>query len=311
MLLHSSKTDSSITEWLKKKSGKYTHPSIRNEFIKIMALSILRDIACNIRKGVFYTIMADEVTDSSNQEHFVLCLRWVNVNLKPHEEFIGLHIEPNICADTLVACIRDVLIRMNLTLKIAEASVMMALATCLEQNPGMATQIKAEEPRAIFRHCHGHSLQLAVGDMMKEVNNLEDVLDTASEISKLLKFSPKREALFKKLKEDLAPEFPGFRTWCPIRWSVIGGSLPSVIDNWNVLQELWDERLETKLETDIKGRIIRAKYHMGTFVYFYGVNLGGMLLKNSENLFRTTQTSHMCVAEFKLVAALTTKTSTT
>ena len=120
LLLHSSKTDSRITEWLKKKSGKYTR---QDEFIKIMALSILRDIASNIHKGVFYTIMADEVTDSSNQEQFVLCLRWMDVEWNPLKEFIGLHVVPNICADTLVACIWDVLICMNLTQN-------------LEQNPG-------------------------------------------------------------------------------------------------------------------------------------------------------------------------------
>ena len=38
LLWHSSKTDSRITEWLKKESGKYTHPSIKNELIKIMTL---------------------------------------------------------------------------------------------------------------------------------------------------------------------------------------------------------------------------------------------------------------------------------
>lgn len=47
---------------------------------------------------------------------------------------------------------------------------------------------------------------------------------------------------------------------------------------------------------------------MGTFNYFYGVNLGGMLLKHRDNLSRTIQTSHMSVAECQLVAALTTKT---
>ena len=102
----------------------------------------------------------------------------------------------------------------------------------------LATQIKVEEPRAIFSHCCGHSLQQAVGDIIKEVKNLKDTPNTTSEISKLLKFSPKREALFKKFKEDFAPEFPGFRTLCPTKWTVRGGSLQGVIDNWNVLQEL-------------------------------------------------------------------------
>ena len=78
-------------------------------------------------------------------------------------------------------------------------------------------------------------MQLPVGDMIKEVKNLKDPLDTTSGISKLLKLSPKREALFKKFEEDFAPKFPGFRTLCPrsrwTRWTVLSGSLQSVIDN--------------------------------------------------------------------------------
>ena len=146
--------------------------------------------------------------------------------------------------------------------------------------------------------------------MIKKVKNLKDALDTTSEISKLLKVSPKREALFKKFKEDFAPKFLGFRTLCPTRWTVRGGSLQSVIDNWNVLQELWDECLETKLEPDIKGRIIGVKHEMGTFDYFCGVYLGEMLLKHSDNLSRAIQTSYMSAEGYQLVAALTTKTLT-
>ena len=95
---------------------------------------------------------------------------------------------------------------------------------------GVATQSKAEKLRAIFSYSYGHYLQLAVGDMIKEVKNLKDALDTTSEISKLLKLTPKREALFKKSKEDLALEFPGFRTLCPTRWTVRVG----YFDNWRV-----------------------------------------------------------------------------
>ena len=94
------------------------------------------------------------------------------------------------------------------------------------------------------------------------------------------------------------------------RWTVLGGSLQSIIDNWNVLQELWDECLETKLEPDIKGRIIGVKHQMGTFDYFYSVYLGGILLKHSDNLSRAIQTSHMSAAEYQLLVALTTKTLT-
>ena len=78
------------------------------------------------------------------------------------------------------------------------------------------------------------------------------------------KFSPKREALFKKLKEDVATELPGFITLCPTKWAVRYASLQSAIYNWNVLKEV--------------------KHQMGTFHYFYDENLGGMSLKYSGNL---------------------------
>ena len=68
---------------------------------------------------------------------------------------------------------------------------------------GMATQIKPEEPRAIYSHCYGHSLQLAVGDILRKSKNLKDDLNTTSEISKLLKVSKKKkcETLLKFKRE--------------------------------------------------------------------------------------------------------------
>ena len=101
--------------WLQKKSKRYTHGSIQNECLQVMALTIQREILDNIQHAVFYTLMADEVTDCSNKEQFVNCLRWVDNNLTPHE-VIGLHFVDNISSATLLACLKDVLTRMNLSI---------------------------------------------------------------------------------------------------------------------------------------------------------------------------------------------------
>ena len=101
--------------------------------------------------------------------------------------------------------------------------------------------------------------------------------------------------MFKKFKEDFAPKFPDLIMLCPTRWAV-GGSLQSVIDNWNVLQELWDECIETNLEPDIKGCIIRVKHQLGTFDYFYGVYLGGMFL-NTMTTFLTQYKLRICLLQ--------------
>lgn len=52
--------------------------------------------------------MSDECTDVSNREQLVICIRWVDLNLEAHEEFIGLYKVDNIKADTIVGGIRDI-----------------------------------------------------------------------------------------------------------------------------------------------------------------------------------------------------------
>ena len=67
--------DSRILDYLSRKTNKYTSSTVVNQLIAIMALKILRQIAGFIQNGVWYSIMADEVTDSSNREQLTICLR--------------------------------------------------------------------------------------------------------------------------------------------------------------------------------------------------------------------------------------------
>ena len=61
-----------------------------------MSLTILREISKNIQNSVYYTIMANEVTNSSNKKQFVVCLRWVDHDLVTHEELVGLYAVDNL-----------------------------------------------------------------------------------------------------------------------------------------------------------------------------------------------------------------------
>ena len=70
-----------------------------------MAVSVLREIADSISRSTFFCVMSDECTDSSNREQLVICIRWIDDQLEPHEDFIGLYQVDDIRADTLVAVI--------------------------------------------------------------------------------------------------------------------------------------------------------------------------------------------------------------
>lgn len=95
-------------------------------------------------------------------------------------------------------------------------------------NSGLAIRIQSEERKVLYTHCYGHSLNLAVCHTVKNCRVLQDTLDTTFEIGKVLKYSPKRDACFDELKQQLAPDTPGFRVLCPTRWTVRANSLQSI-----------------------------------------------------------------------------------
>ena len=181
-----------IDLWLKKKSNKYTSPEIQNECLRIMSLHILQEISHNIVESHCFSIMADECTDCSNKEQFTINIRWVDQNLNEHEDFLGLYQVSTIDAKNLVCAIKDVLIRMNANLSDCRGQCYDGASRGAKK--GVAAIIRQEESRTLYTHCYGHSLNLAVADTVKQSKICRDALDIAFEITRLIKFSPKRKS---------------------------------------------------------------------------------------------------------------------
>ena len=191
--------DPGVKDWLKKKANKYTSPEIQNEMLEVMALEILRKLSSQLQQAKFFAMMTDECTDASNCEQLVICFRWVDLDLEVHEEFFGLYQVSNIAADTLVAVLTDTLLRMNLTFSHCRGQCYDGAKNMAGEKGGVSKQIMDREKRALFSHCYGHSLNLAASDAIKNCKLMADTLDTTFEISKLIKFSPKINAMFDKL----------------------------------------------------------------------------------------------------------------
>ncbi|XP_045210891.2 uncharacterized protein LOC123562315 [Mercenaria mercenaria] len=129
-------------------------------------------------------------------------------------------------------------------------------------------------------------------------------------MSKLVKFSPKRDSLFERLKQELAPETPGFRTLCPTRWTVRANSLQSVVDNYEVLQDLWEESYSSVKETDMRARIKDVDAQMKSFDFLFGVMLGHSIMAHTDNLSKALQHQDLSASEGQAMAQLTLETLT-
>ena len=90
---------------------------LRMKYLQIIALKLLLCIASDIVVSVYYSIMADESTDASNIEQLVNCICWVDKEMTVCEEYIGLMSVTQTNADTIVICIKDVLLRMNVRIQ--------------------------------------------------------------------------------------------------------------------------------------------------------------------------------------------------
>ena len=299
------KEDAELQAWMERKNDRYLSHDMQNELLKVMALTILAKIGQAIKNSKFFSIMCDECTDASNREQLAICIRWVDDQLQPHEDFIGLYQLDKTTADFITGRIKDVLVRLELPLSRCRGQCFDGASTMRGARNGVAKQLNDEESRAVYIHCYGHALSLAAGDSIKNSKIMKDALDITFEVSKLIKFSPKRDVMFEKLKDTIAPDTPGFRVLCPTRWTVRVNSLKSVLDNYIVLQELWEQAKDEVSDPSIKSRIIGVQTQFKTFQYFYGVILGELILKHSDNLSKTLQSPKLSASEGQHVAEMT------
>eukprot|EP00731_Ephydatia_muelleri_P007654 Em0003g1902a len=233
--------DPRIEQWIKKWTDKYTSSDIQNEILTVMAKMVLHDLTSSIQSAPFISIMIDETTDESNKEQVVICFRWVDNELDVHEDFIGLYETESTDVIALLTIIHEVLNSLNISITKLSSQCNDGASAMSGCKAGVAKLILDEEPRAIYTHCYGHSLNLACNDTIKQ---------------------------------------------CAI---------------------VWEEALEYVKETDMRSRIIGIKTCMRTFDFLFGIMLGELLLRHSDNLSKTLQSPHMSAAEGQKVAAMTVK----
>ena len=111
--------------------------------------------------------MINETTDASSVKHVVLVFWWIDNNLAAHEELIGLYQSNSIDAKSLVAIIRDTLLRINLKRENFRGQGYDGASSMNGPKGGVAKLIYDDEPRAVYTHCYRHALNLSVGDTVK------------------------------------------------------------------------------------------------------------------------------------------------
>ncbi len=88
-------------------------------------------------------------------------------------------------------------------------------------------------------------------------------------------------------------------------------SLQSVVDNYEVLQSLWEESHVLSKDTDIRARIKGVEAQMKSFDFLFGIMFGQSLMRHTDNLSKGLQHQDLSASEGQSMAMLTIDTLTT
>ena len=306
-----------ILQRLQSHSSKcYTHHDFQNELLQIMSNQVLRKKIADVKNSNFYSIMCDEYTDMSNKEHLSVYVRWVDSELNVSEDFLGYYEIPNIKSNTIVSAIKDALLRFDLPLNDFRGQTYDGASNMMGYKSGVAKQIKSIQPKALETHCHGHTLSLSVKDMTKQCKLMDDVIVNVSEITTLVKYSPKREKLLGSIQSNLEcndedESFEGITSLSKLsvtRWTVKATTYLKILKNYDPLMKLWDISQQDPLDRETRARIIGCRTQMESFNFFYGLNLAYRLYAMTDNLSKTLQNESFSAIDGQKTAELTLET---
>ena len=257
--------------------------------------------------------MCDERTDCSNLEQLPFNIRSVDDDLKVYKGFLGFFKADSIKSNTIVAAIKDILLRFNLSLDSCCGQIYDGASTMLGKKSGGATQLSAIQPKALPTHCFGHSVSLAVKDFTSDCKLLCDTMGTVGEITVLVKFSPKREKMLGDIKENvegldqegLAVRRESLDKLCATRWTVRASCFQKIIDKYDSLPQFWDLYLQEKLTTDVRFRIIGCQAQMQFFKFFFGLYFRQRLYSHTDNLSKVLQSKTLPAVVALRLALLT------
>ncbi|GBN58436.1 hypothetical protein AVEN_35297-1 [Araneus ventricosus] len=121
----------------------YTSSFIQNELINRFGHLIYSQIVTNVRKSIFYFVLADETTDISQIDQFSLCVRYVeDQSYKIKEDFLTFVPVYDVTGAGLANTVLETLLSLGVDLKKMRGQGYDGAATMRGQFRGVQASIK-------------------------------------------------------------------------------------------------------------------------------------------------------------------------
>lgn len=195
--------------WLKEKLKSqmerhraWLSPEIQNEIINIIADFVFKEICEEILGVDYVSVILDETSDISRIEQVAICISYVFKGVKK-ETFVGFYDTKSTEGITLYQLLLEALSKLGLDpAKIVGECFDGASNVREGKEKGLATRMKECSPLAIYVHCYGHRLNLALNDVMTEIEILRKTLGAIQALYNFIEASPKRHAIYQDVETN-------------------------------------------------------------------------------------------------------------
>ncbi|XP_003500917.3 zinc finger MYM-type protein 1 [Cricetulus griseus] len=170
----------------------YCSTQVQEEIIEIIQAEILQDIVSEINVSSAFSVICEETTDIATKGQLSVCVRYpqkTSSAVLVKERFLGfVNIEKMAAVPVhkhIKAYLQQVGIDFN---KICGQAYDSATNLRVKFNE-VVTELKKEEPRALYVHCYAHFFELAVISFCKEVKELRSTLNALSSLFNTVRMS--------------------------------------------------------------------------------------------------------------------------
>ena len=179
---------------------------------------ICNDIIDEVKRSKYYTLIADEVTDTSNKELLSITLRYVLVDVVK-EVFVGFVSVERITGASLADAILTWLAAAGLSPSDMRGQCYDGASNMSGARSGCRSIIQQQAPMAMYFHCAAHRLNLAVMSACK-IQAFKNVESYIGEISRFFTFAAKRHRIFDRAMDmtHLPTKAKKLKDACRTRW---------------------------------------------------------------------------------------------
>ena len=177
------------------RNATYISKTIQNELISICGSIVAESIIQEIQLARYFSIIADETTDTSHQEQLVICLRYVKQQENGvhviKEEFLEFHAASDLSGAGMASQILRFVKNHGLDIKDCVGQGYDGASSMSGIVNGVQANILREAPCAIYNHCSSHNLNLVLNSA-SSVPEVRNMMSTVQEVTKFINDSVKR-----------------------------------------------------------------------------------------------------------------------